>query len=370
MKKSLLGSVVRPAFAVLLGSSVAIAFACSAGGGQETSGLPTGSSSGGGTNNPGSGAGPNNPGSGAGPSNPGSGTGPIIVPPEPDAGPDVREVRCDEAGNCTCINVGVLGRPPSYGAGGPGSDTTVALQSWLNTKSSAAVDLITTKPAITAEWLANYDVLILQALEQAEGVGYWTFTPDEIAAFEAWVRAGGGVIALMGYGGLAAEVDPTNQLLAFTGMSYNKDDILFDCPDSCCYCFGAAVPMGGWNPAHPISANITYVGAFHGRSINAGDGEIVASGPPMGGVGATVVYGATKKIDNGHVFLFNDEWVTYTSQWNSAGTECSTITDVNHSCYQKTPDKYFQVQQFWYNSLLYASGDRECFTIDDPVIVK
>jgi hypothetical protein len=273
-------------------------------------------------------------------------------------------------GNCTCINVGVLGRPPSYGAGGPGADTTVALQTWLNSKSSAAVDLITTKPTLNADFFAKYDVLILQALETAEGVGHWTFTPDELAAFEAWVRAGGGVITLMGYGGQSSEVNPTNQLLAFTGMSYNTDDILVTCPDSCCYCFGAAVPMGGWNPTHPISANITYVGAFHGRSINAGDGEVVASGPTLSASAGTVVYGATKKIDAGHVFMFNDEWVTYTSQWNSTGTECSNITDMNHSCYQKTPDKYFQVQQFWYNALLYASGDRECFTIDDPVIVK
>ena len=366
MKTSLLGSVLRPTLALLLGSSLAVAAACSAGGSETPPGITSGSGNpgNGGSGNPGAG-GTISTGAGAG-----TGTGGTLVVTEPDASPDGRAPRCDDAGNCTCINVGVLGRPPSYGAGGPGADTTVALQTWLNTKSSAVVDLITTKPTINADFLAKYDVLILQALETAEGVGHWTFAPDELAAFEAWVRAGGGVITLTGYGAQSTEVNPTNQLLAFTGMSYNTDDILVNCPDSCCYCFGAAVPMGGWNTASPIAANITYVGAFHGRSINAGDGEIVASGPTLAAGAGPVTYGATKQIDMGHVFMFNDEWVTYTSQWNSTGTECSTITDVNHSCYSRTPDKYFQVQQFWYNSLLYASGTRECFTIDDPVIVK
>ncbi len=177
------------------------------------------------------------------------------------------------------------------------------------------------------------------------------------------------MITLTGYGAQAAEVNPTNQLLAFTGLSYNSDDILVNCPNECCYCSGAAVPMGGWNTASPIAANITNVGAFHGRSVNAGDGEVVATGPSMSTPAATVVYGASKTVDLGHVFMFNDEWVTYTSQWNGTGSECAAL-DVNHSCYGKAPNEYFQVQQFWYNSLLYASGTRECFTIDDPVIVK
>ncbi len=37
-------------------------------------------------------------------------------------------------------------------------------------------------------------------------------------------------IPLTGYGGQTTEINPTNPLLAFTGMSYNTDDILVDLP--------------------------------------------------------------------------------------------------------------------------------------------
>ena len=107
------------------------------------------------------------------------------------------------------------------------------------------------------------------------------FSAAEVTALETWVRAGGGIITLMGYGGQTAEVNPTNQLVAFTGMSYKTDDTSITCADNCCYCAGSSVPTLGWNAAHPISANITTVGSFHGRSITTpADAQIVAQGEP------------------------------------------------------------------------------------------
>ncbi len=279
--------------------------------------------------------------------------------------------RCDEAGNCACINIGMLGRFPNYGAV-PGSDDTEALNGWLNTNSSATVDAFVTKPALTEEFLANYDVLILQALENAEGAGnQWQFSADEKSTFEAWVRQGGGVIALQGYGGDPAEATPTNELLAFTGLQYTGltgpgDTALpGSCPNECCYCLGNSIPTTGFDPAHPISANITAVGSYYGRSISApADAQIVASS-------GNIVYGATVQVDNGRVFMFHDEWVTYSSQWNGTGlqTDCRTL-DMNHSCYNVHPSNNYQVPQFWYNSLRWASGNVTCFDIRSDEIVK
>jgi hypothetical protein len=296
----------------------------------------------------------------------------------------MREPRCDDAGVCTCINVLVYGRMPTYGAMPIGSDTTLAFQNYLNTKSSATVTLATTYQPLTPEYLANYDVIILQALENAENMPAWPFTAEDKANFETWVRAGGGVIALTGYGGNAVEVDPTNALLAFSGLQYAKDDVLGDtcnastpAPGNCCYCAPTSYPLAGWNPAHPISANLTNVGAYHGRSVtsSAPDAQIVAQGPLnfTTGVASSVVYGATRQVDAGRVFMFADEWVTYTSQWFGATLDPGAIapcqTDMGNVCYGKTADKFYTVPQFWYNTLLWLSGDRECFTIDDPVIV-
>jgi hypothetical protein len=284
-----------------------------------------------------------------------------------------RDLRCDENGqNCVCINIGMFGRLGTYGAV-PGMDSNAALEAWLDANSSAAADTMLTKPTLTAEFLANYDVIILQALESLEGAGQqWQFSADEIAAFEAWVRAGGGVISLMGYGAYPDEAGPTNALLAFTGLQYSGltgpgDTADPDtCPNECCYCLGNSIATTGWDATHPISANITAVGAFWGRSITMGaNTQLVAK------VGSKT-FGATAQVDAGRVFAFHDEWVTYTSQWDGTGLEddCRDITDPNHSCLDVHPSTEYQVPQFWYNSLRWASGDVACFDINNDDIIK
>lgn len=279
---------------------------------------------------------------------PGSGGG--ITPP--DGGTDP-----------SCIRVGMLGRLPSYGAV-PGMDNTAALQQWLNARSSAVVEVFTTDTELTPEFLASYDVLILQALEEREGGPYWSFTPAEVANFEAWVRAGGGLVTLTGYGANAQEVNPTNQLLAFSGLSYATDDVLGTCPDNDCCCASNSVPLAGWNPEHPIGANMTRVGAFHGRSVLGAGAEIVVSQ-------GNTVYGATKTFgDTGRVFVFCDEWVSYTSQWDGTGAETCEMDPAHNLCVGRTAQVYYQVPQFWYNALKWASGNEGCFDIDDDTIVR
>jgi hypothetical protein len=334
-------SALRLILAGALISAVAVACGNAAGPPQQTIDESGGSTSTGGT---GGGVGTGGIiGTGGGSS---GGTGGTIVGPDGGTGGP-------------CVRIGMIGRLPTYGAV-PGMDSTAALQQWLNSKSTAVVATYVSDTPITAEFLGQYDVLILQALEAAERGPYFQYDATEVAAFEAWVRAGGGVITLTGYGAAPAEVDPTNQLMAFTGLSYAKDDIWItgSCPDNDCCCASNSVPVTGWNAAHPVAANITRVGAFYGRSV-LGAGDVVAQGAS--------VYGATKQMDMGRVFMFADEWVTYTSQWDGTGAMTCATDPAHNYCTNRLAPQYYQVPQFWYNAIKWASGDRMCFDFDADV---
>lgn len=314
---------------------------------------------GGNGNGPGNGTGSTGNGNG-----PGNGSGGFNIDPGGSGtGGSGREVKCNEQGVCTCIGISVLGTQGTYGAV-PGGDGTSAIEAWLNENSNAAVQSYQVKPAINEAFFEGIDVILLEAMNG------WTFTPDELAVFEGWVRNGGGVIALTGYSDQPSEVDATHALLAFTGLSYagitGAGDTHSTSDATCGYCLGNSSIQRGWNSAHPISREITAVGALWGRSISAPPGaEIVAQ---EGGK----VLGATVQVDSGRVFMFHDEWVTYTSQWTGATLteDCRTITDPNHQCLNVHPTTTYQVPQFWYNALRWVSGEPECFEINDPVIVR
>jgi hypothetical protein len=285
---------------------------------------------------------------------------------DPDAG---RPTRLDSEGGTVCINIGSYGKPGTTGFM-PGVDNTKAFENWLNDKSSATASMVTTHQKLTADFLAGFDVLILQDLEDANpktGSGpYWQFAADEVDAVAKWVNDGGGLIALTGYSGTANEVDPTNALLKFANISYNKDDVLSMCPDMTtygpnCWCVGGSVPMKGWTAGDPIAANIKEVGAYYGRTITAGaDAAVVAS------VG-TSKYAVSKTVGKGKVFVFGDEWVTYTSQWGAPLMQNSMMND---PCYMAGAMQHYQVPQFWYNAIKWVAPPNTCFTIEDPAIIK
>ena len=293
------------------------------------------------------------------------------VEPGIDAGTTVvasdsgRAPRCTDAG-CTCFNVASIGQLGTYGNG------STELVNWLNTQSSASVALYQTKPTLTADFLNQYDVIILQWLSDGSGSrgGYWQFSQAEVNALGAWVKAGGGLITLSGFEPSSGEVGPLNTLLSFSDISYNTDDILGTCPATLsCSCWGNTVPVGPWMPG-PIGNNITQIGAYHGRSINPGSATVDASGQ---GTGGNLVYAAHESIGAGRIFAWCDEWVTYTSQWlgvpaGDGGT--NPYTDPTNACYQQSASQVFQVPQFWYNAISYAAGATSCsFTINNPTII-
>lgn len=312
----------------------------------------------------------------------GSGGSDLVVPgPKPPTTPDAsvdadaapkRNKRCDDAGNCSCMNIMSYGKLAHYGSG---TDNTNAFIDWLNTESSAHVDVITTHQTLQREgFLDNYDVVILQALEEREGGPYWQFTADEKQALEGWVRDGGGLVTMTGYGGSSGEVDPTNSLLAFSNISYLKtpDQIDNNCPpedNSLCYCWSGTVPISDWRSSDPdcsaISAHIREIGVFVGRPVSApSDANVCATD-------GTYNIAVTKNVGNGHVFAFADEWITYTSQWHPSpdagvGSDIGKADPYN-PCWLKdsgplrTADVEFQIPQFWYNVINWASTTQCAF---------
>lgn len=267
---------------------------------------------------------------------------------------------CDASGHCVCIKLATWGSLGTYGAV-PGMDGQDAITAWLNDNSTGEAEYFATKPAISAESLESYDVLVLQNLSG------WSFTADEKAAVEAWVRAGGGIVSLAGYGDQPNEMTATNDLLAFSGLSYvglqGAGDISTSPAETCAYCLGNSDAQGGWDPTHPIAANITAVGALWGRSISPGVGVTVAT---WNGKRA----GATVEVDGGRVFLFHDEWVTYNSQWDGSALQQDCRTNGDQACMGTHPTLTYQIPQFWFNAIRWLSHAPECFVIRDDTIVK
>jgi len=307
----------------------------------------------------------------------GDGGGPLDVNIPVDTGDGPREAECttDEAGveTCVCIKLATWGGLGTFGAV-PGADGQDAITGWLNSNSTGEAEYFPTKAAIdavaggiTPEFLAGYDVIILQDLNG------WGLTGDEVANIEAWVRAGGGVISLQGYSDQGAEAVPTNQILAFSGMQYvgltGPGDTHGDAratSGTCDYCLGKSSTQGGFTD-HPIAANVTAVGAFWGRSVDPGmTGQVVAQE-------GNLILGAATDVDAGRVFMFHDEWVTYNSQWNGSteggSQDCRTF-EPTHECGGVHPTVNYQIPQFWFNSIKWSSGDPACFDITDPAIIR
>jgi hypothetical protein len=131
---------------------------------------------------------------------------------------------------------------------------------------------------------------------------------------------------------------------------------------NCNGCWGGACALAGWSKTAPIGANIAQVGLQFGRSISiaADAGPAPTIDCPCPGANQCAVH---EPIGKGHVFAYTDEWVTYTSQW------LGTSACIAASCAGNTPQNDFQVPQFWYNAIKYASSSAACFVINNPTIV-
>jgi hypothetical protein len=290
------------------------------------------------------------------------------------AGSTGEAVECTEGEDCNCptLAVAVIGKAGKWGAN-TGKDSDTAFQDWLNSSSAgtAKVDNFTEKPTLTSEFLAPYNVVVLAALGDDSNVGpFWKFDAAEVAALQDWVEVqGGGVITLSGYAGDPGEIVPVNQLLTFSGISYNSDGISPDCAivdatnNQYCWC-GGSQPLAEFNRTDPFVSNlansVTWVGIQNGRSINAPtDAVVAATVTPNGQTPKNVLVG--KAVGKGRVLVYSDEWITYTSQWNGEGNPNST----NTACQGHLPQDVYQTAQFWYNMIKWTQPTFTCFKIVD-----
>jgi len=279
-----------------------------------------------------------------------------------------RAQRCDEAGRCSCFNIASIGHPGCTGCEGAsgGGDTTASFVDYLNQHSSANVDLYASKPALTADFLASYDVIILQGLFDdcgtvgaVGGNSFWTFGSDEITALTTWVQNGGGLITLSGFVADSTEVTPMNSILGpVTGgaLAYGTADV---CNQTGVYCQGESTSLGGW-AQDAIGTGVNAVGCFHGRPV-----DVSASSAAVDDHDVDFpqdVSAAHQQVGKGHVVVYEDEWITYTSQWpgGSAGPTCEQGCAADAQ-----PGAVYQVPQLWQNMINYAASATMCpmFTI-------
>ena len=325
--------------------------------------------------------------------------GPILLG-QADAGDGGHLTRCDDAGHCSCVNIASIGHEGVWGPNCIMGDTT-AFFDWLNTQSTAKVDVYDqAKPTITADFLARYDVLILQwmvtvGMQNNDGAA-WTFAASELSAFQNWVNGGGGLILLSGYqcpanGCTIVDTIAPNQILqaaASGDMLFNNDDVLDPSmlqpqPDG--YCWGDSLPLGDplpeggsptvgtWNQSTPIGAHVHDVGAYIARSIKVSSSNVVVDAND-----GTHTFVAHEQIGKGHVVVYGDEWATYTGEWFSVSPDggtnacqdvamnCGTPQGQYNACCARLPQQIFQIPQFWYNAIKYAASSVQCFTITPP----
>jgi hypothetical protein len=304
---------------------------------------------------------------------------------------------CDASGKCTCLRLALLG---TLDSAADAKDTKPFID-WLNGNSdgTATVTMEATKPTIDATWLSNYDILVVA------NVNGWTFSADEKAAVETWVKEQiGGIITLTGFVSTAGEEVATSQLVDFAGMGYEATPTAPAAGQSTpVYYKGGTTDLKNclnmWNGADDTQAAITtaikftpqtgtmvkltdsldYVGAFIGWAAKAPAGSTVIATDPVSSANMAV---ALEVDGKGRIFSFGDEWVIFANQWQPRGTPTNMQMDMYNPCWvaaSGTEPAFFhstrtlyQTKQFWYDAINWVAPPSECnFTIvDDDVVVK
>jgi hypothetical protein len=222
-------------------------------------------------------------------------------------------------GVCDCLKIASIGRRGAFG------DGELAFRDWPNAKAQNHVVPLG-GAELTDERLAPYDVLIVLNVSTVSAVAMDTpqraFSDAEVAAFERFVRGGGGVITTAGYSAdQAADVANVNKLLAPFGLGYSSTKI------------GLDGMISSWTP-HPLTEGIERVFTEVGAEPDGAQALSLAKDAK------DHVALQVPKTDGPRVLVWGDEWITYASQWRS-----------------KTDQ---QVERFWLNSLGWLSRPTSC----------
>lgn len=184
-------------------------------------------------------------------------------------------------GICDCLAIGIVGTPGSLAAS--------QFEQWLIDRGTSAERI---NPALVDDAvLSAYDVVILDQLTRE-------YTPVEAAAFDAWVNAGGGLMAMTGHTAspVSAQQWP-NGILGPMGLEYQGPLL--------------SGPVTDFVP-HPITVgltSVTFLGGFEVVATIPDQSDVIARLPGMQPAAQAQVRGA------GKVFVWGDEWIEYDSEW-------------------------------------------------------
>jgi hypothetical protein len=217
----------------------------------------------------------------------------------------------NQDGICDCVLIATLGVKGNAGAGD-------VFSTWLSARSNNGATSLGDQ-TLTPALLAMYEVIVAEDVHNNHA-----YSPAEVAALQAWVSNGGGLMTLTGYSLDTTEVVNVNTLLQPFGISYGDMHIL---PRR----GGVTVQISQWVP-HPVDLGVTAVGVDNGYQVQ-GPGVMFATS------GAYNV-GEALEVAKGHVLTWGDEWITYNSEWT------------------QHPD--YQVQLFWLNAIKWLTVASTC----------
>ena len=188
-----------------------------------------------------------------------------------------------DANACRVINIGILGNPGSL----PSSN----FQAWLTKAGTTVARIQTGTTPLVANDLTPFDVIILDWLQH-------DYSPAEVAIVQAFVEAGGGLIAMTGYSGGTSDWR-ANPLLASLGVSY----------------VGGLVggPVKIFMP-HPITqglSSVTFNGGYLVGTLGASPNKLTPiAAIPEGNVAYAI------EASKGRAFVWGDEWIEFDSEWS------------------------------------------------------
>jgi len=207
-------------------------------------------------------------------------------------------------GFCDCYRIGIIGNK--------GSNPAANFEDWLTEKGTIA-ERFGTAPdhELTAEELANYDILIVDRLTHS-------YSPAEAQILREWIEAGQGMISMAGYANDANDRALQNSLVSMSGLTYETPIYIS--------------PTEDWLD-HPITEGATAVQVYGGWRV-AGDGEVFVrpEGEPQTSLGTTV------ELAEGTALVFSDEWISFDSEWEAIP----------------------EVEQFWSNMIQWVGPKSFC----------
>jgi hypothetical protein len=231
----------------------------------------------------------------------------------------IDDVDIGKDGICDCLKIATLGLAGQWGDGD-------VFSKWLDDRSVLGATGLNDQ-LLTAALLDQFQVIVIQDVSK---IGR-SYAPAEVSALESWLRQGGGLMTLIGYGD-ASEIVNVNTLLAPLGASYGSQQILAKQG-------GSTVPISQWVP-HPVTKGVSLLGVDNGYPVQG------AGSPLASEQGFDVLRAA--EIAQGKLLFWGDEWITYDSEW--------------------TGHPEYQVELFWLNAIKWLTPADQCQVPIPPTV--